>query len=142
MLRFCAYPLLALSLGASVTQSPEVPISGSGSVYIRVTSIPRKYAPNLQSGRPIQFTAMALGEDLKKRADFINKTTPYILNLRGSDAYVMIRQESGEDMMYIEVRVSPRKSCEITARMSFVVVRGAECGGQYMPPDIKDRAAN
>jgi hypothetical protein len=98
-----------------------------------VTSTPRKYALNVPRGGPIGFSAVALGGDLKKHTEFLKKTTPYIINLRGSEEYVMLRQESGEDIMFVEVRVAPHESCQVTSREAFVIVRGSKCGGQFFP---------
>jgi hypothetical protein len=98
-----------------------------------VTSVPRKYALNVPRGGPVGFSAVALGADMKKHTEFWKKTTPYIMNLRGSDAYVMLRQESGEDMMYVEIRVAPYHACQVTSRFTLIIVRGSQCGGNYLP---------
>jgi hypothetical protein len=133
VLRYSVYPMIVLTLASGAPQSPDVPVSGSGSVFIMVTSVPHRYQPQVIRGGPIKFSAVALGADLKKHSEFMNRTTPFILTLKGSDAYVMLRQEEGQDLMFVEVRVNPNQACQTSSRFTLLVVRGRTCGGDFMP---------
>ena len=135
MFRYRTCAILAISLMLTAAGPSPLPVNPPAVVTFEVTSQARQYAPGPNRGEPIDFEVHALGGDLKNAVDYDRKTTPYNVTVRGREAYAMFRQLGGNDLLHIVVRPTGRKSCQATARLSFVVVRGDSCGGSTMRPE-------
>ena len=136
MSSYHTYSILALTLAMTAARPSQVPVSPSGSVVFEVTSIPYRYVAGKNLGEPVEFAVHVLGGDLKRSVDYERKMTPFIVTVKGREAYAMFRQISGRDILNVEVRPTRSRGCQVTSSMSLLIVKGDSCGGTFMDPRI------
>ena len=135
MLTYRTCAILALTLTMTAAHPPQ-PSRASlpGTVTFEVTSVPRKHVPGQIRGEPIEFEMNALNAQLKRAAQLHHKTTPYTVTVSGREAYAMFRQTAGRDILHVEVHPTDHNSCQSTAALTLLVVRGDSCSGAIMHP--------
>ena len=135
--RRLAIPALTLTMTAAQSSNwPVAPVSPAGAVVFEVNSIPSRPVKGQMLGPPIEFTVHALGAGLKRSVDFERRTTPTTETVPGRDVSALFRQIGGNGILFVEVRPTRSKSCQVTAPVSMLIVRGNDCGGAFTDPRV------
>jgi hypothetical protein len=135
--RLFAIPALTLTMTAAQSSNwPVAPVSPAGAVVFEVNSIPSRPLKGQMLGPPIEFSVHALGAGLKHSVDFERRTTPTAVTVPGRDVSALFRQIGGNGVLFVEVRPTRSKSCQVASPVSMLIVRGDDCGGAFTDPRI------
>jgi len=130
------YGILALTLAMTAARPSQPLANRPRELEFKVTSFPYKHMTGEGQGEPIEFEMRALDADLKNSTNIRRKTTPYTVTVKGNEAYVLFRTVSGRDLLHVEVRATDHRSCQSTAPIILLIVRGDTCGGLFMDPRV------
>jgi hypothetical protein len=135
--RLVAIPALTLTMTAAQSSNwPVAPVSPAGAVVFQVNSLPSRPVKGQMLGPPIEFSVHALGAGLKRSVDFERKTTPTTVTVPGRDVSALFRQIGGNGILFVEIRPTRNKSCQVASPVSMLIVRGDNCGGAFTDPRV------